>query len=527
METEKNENTNLKSISLTHVQPELIGGSVAAAVVAAAAWTVSGNVIVLAWVVAAQLNYGTRSWWARKRRLKAAAGTASSDGKLSLQIGLVVTGLLWGTASVGCLLSQGMNWMSGSVLITNVALSVLVLGCYLGRRALVLPFAVAAIAPIGIAGLLLLDKAAVVVGIASLLFMAVISISAKYIDRLAESFYQADSERDKYLSIVRTSEQEIKRLQVGVKTNTDKQQALQEELGEASSNLMVVEGKAEALASALDRVTPYDPETGLLNAKKYKNVIDREWARMLRQEQPITVVHMRIDNFDEYMESYGKIAYEAVIRRVAELMRQTGTRPGDVVARLDENKFALLFPEADHKNGENLADVLRQQIRRLNMPNLCSPMHSAVTASFGVCTLIPNSDLSIEEFSQRADAALYEAQFQGGDSVVRYRTMNTIKLERWDRDQEGELTPDGLLRKLAVMGYESKAKTYEPGEYQGDRRIQIDTIDAIVQGKLKVSLEGEARILHPGDLLFIPKGLVTSAEVVGEKSVICLEATRA
>ena len=166
-----------------------------------------------------------------------------------------------------------------------------------------------------------------------------------------------------------------------------------------------------------------------------------------------------------------------------------------------------------------MADVLRKQIRRLNMPNLDSPMHSAVTASFGVATVIPNSDLSIDEFNKRADAALYEAQFQGGDKVVRFRTMSTIRLERWDRDQEGDLTPDGLVRKLAVLGYETEAKTYRPGDYQSDRRIQIDTIDAIVQGKLKVSLEGESRILQPGDCLFIPKGLVTSAEVVGQKPV--------
>ena len=357
--------------------------------------------------------------------------------------------------------------------------------------------------------------------------MAVISISAKYIDRLAMSFYTADAERDKYLSIVKSSEREIRRLELGVKIDNDKRVALESELDETSSNLVISEGKAHALASALDRVTPYDNETGLLNAKKYTNVIEREWARMLRQEQPITVVHAQIDNFDGYKESYGNIAYEAGIRRIADLMRKAGTRPGDVVARLDENKFALLFPEADHKNGENLAEVLREQIRRLNMPNLNSPMHSSVTASFGVCTVIPNSELSIEDFTNRADAALYEAQFQGGDKAVRYRTINSIKLERWNRDQEGDLTPDGLVRKLAVLGYETTPKTYRPGEYNADKRNPIDTIDAIVQGKLRVSLEGESRILHPGDCLFIPKGLVTSAEVVGDKPVICLEGTRA
>ena len=166
------------------------------------------------------------------------------------------------------------------------------------------------------------------------------------------------------------------------------------------------------------------------------------------------------------------------------------------------------------------------QIRRLNLPNKNSLTHSAVTVSFGVATVIPNSELTIDEFTRRADAALYEAQFQGGDKVVRFRTLSHIKLEKWNREIEGELTIDGLLRKLAVLGYAAQKKTYRPGDYQADKRIQIDTIDAIIKGKLKVSLEGDSRILHPGDCLFIPKGHVTSVEVVGENPVICLEGTR-
>ncbi len=527
MDTETNDELKARPTWPVHVQAELLSGSVAAAAVAAVVWTVSGSVFALVWVAVAQAVYGARLWSARKPRSDSRSVADIEISQWPLQLGLFTTGLLWGTASITCLIALGMNWLTGMVLATTVALSILVLGCYLGRRALVLPFSVAALAPIGLAGLYILDKSTIVVGVSSLLFMAVISISAKYIDRLAVSFYAADTQRDKLLSMLQSAELEVKRLKVGVKTNTDKRVALESELDEASSNLVISEGKAEALASALDRVTPYDNETGLLNAKKYSNVIEREWARMLRQEQPITVVHAKIDNFDDYKESYGNIAYEAAIRRIAELMRKAGTRPGDVVARLDDNKFALLFPEADHKNGENLADVLREQIRRLNMPNLSSPMHSSVTASFGCCTVIPNSDLAIDDFTGRADAALYEAQFQGGDKVIRYRTMNSIKLERWNHEQEGDLTPDGLVRKLAVLGYEAKAKTLRPGEYQADQRIQIDTIDAIVQGKLKVSLEGESRILHPGDCLFIPKGLVTSSEVVGQNSVICLEGTRA
>ena len=59
-----------------------------------------------------------------------------------------------------------------------------------------------------------------------------------------------------------------------------------------------------------------------------------------------------------------------------------------------------------------------------------------------------------------------------------------------------------------------------------DRRVPVDMVDAIVKGQLCVSLEGESTVLNPGDCLFIPKGIVTSMEVVGNKPVVCLEAVR-
>lgn len=524
MNTETITNNFLDPDTQFRTEPELMFGSIAAGVIAATVWAVSNSPYVLAWVVVAQVIYGTRLWFAR--RAAASDEETGAGSELALRAGLIATGLLWGSASVACLMTQGTTWLTGVVIATTTALSILVLGCYIGRRSLVIPFVSAAIAPVAASGLFTLEKATIAVAVVSVLFIAVISIVAKYIELLATSLQQTRSERDKFVGIAERSEQELKRLQVGYKTSNEKLLQLERDLNEASSNLVITEGKAEALSTALQRVTPYDTETGLLNAKKYQNVVDREWARMLRQELPITVIHATIDNFDEYRKTYGKIAYEAAIRRIAELMRKTGTRPGDVVARLDTNKFALLLPEADHKNGETLADVLRQQIRRLNMPNTNSTLHGAVTASFGVATVIPTSDLTTEMFSGRADDALYEAQFQGGDKVVRYRTMNNIKLEHWDRAIEGDLTADGLMRKLAVLGYDSQQKTLRPGESLSDKKIQIDTIDAVVQGKLKVSLEGESRILSPGDCLFIPKGLVTSVEVVGDKPVICLEGTR-
>lgn len=512
----RNENP-VDAFSFVSPGREIVLGSLVAVTVAMGAWLAGLGFYAIVWVALIQALYGARWWLSRDSQ-------GERGDKMS--IGLLLTGSFWGGAALACFLLSSNAILLSSVYATLAISSILVLCAHFSERSRVLAFVVPAIVPIALAALARADLSAAIVGLSGLVFLFAVMIAATTMEKLAKAHATAHLERTRYAEELQHARLEIKRLEVGAKANSEKRLELEGELSTASSNLQLVEGKADALSNALERVSPYDVETGLLNAKKYVNVITREWARMLRQELPITVVHMVIDNFDDYRETYGKVANEAAIRRIADLMKKTGTRPGDVVARLDENKFALLLPEADHKNGEMLAETLRKQIRRLNLPNKSSTMHSAVTASFGVATVIPNSDLGTEEFAGRADAALYEAQFHGGDKVVRFRTMNSIKLEKWDQDAEGELTPDGLVRKLAILGYDAQPRTFRPGEYQADKRIQIDTIDAIVQGQLKISLEGESRTLYPGDCLFIPKGHVTSIEVVGEKPVICLEGTR-
>ena len=525
MTNESNTPRSAGAVLLKNSRTELIVGSVGAAAVAAAIWTHNQSMVVLVWLGLMQAIYGLRFFLLRSLDEDSEQVVAAVPARL--RWGLMLTGFLWGAGVAANIMINGMVWQTSLSLVAVATLSIVVLGTYLGQKTLVLPFAGVTVLPIVAAGLLQLQRETVVVAVSSLVFMAAISAAAKYVDRIITSLYETSTERDQLHAQLQDSELEVKRLRVGVKTNSEKRAALEDELSNKQSELELTKGKADALSDALERVSPYDTESGLLNGKKFANVLDREWSRMLRQELPITLVHIGLDSFDDYASTYGKIAKEAAMRKIGDLIKEIGNRPGDVAARIDTSKFALLLPEADHKNGERLAEELRSKVRSLNIPNANATMHSAVTVSVGCVTVIPNSDLTLDQMLARVDSAFYEAQFQGGDKVVRYRTMNSVRLERWDPESEGEFSPEGLLQKLAVWGYEAQARTLNPGEYHPDRRVQVDMVDAIVQGKLKITLEGESRTLSAGDCLFLPKGVVTSIEVLGDRPVVCLEALQA
>jgi len=351
--------------------------------------------------------------------------------------------------------------------------------------------------------------------------------SARALGRHAESAQAEQARRMAAQENEQNLREELQTLQLEARDAGAAQRTLIDELKAATDDLALLRSKTGALSSALQRVNTCDIETGLLNADKFTNVLAREWSRMQRQELPLSLLLVAVDRFDEFHDWHGAAAREFVLKRLADVLRTAGQRPGDVAARLGPSLFALLFPETEYKYVGRLADGVRARVRQLGIAAAPSSQHKVLTVTVGMATVIPNNDIEPAVLRERVEAALFEAQFQGGDRCVRYRSFESIRVEHWNPAQEGALTEDKLRHKLAILGYEAQPTVYRPGEEQASRRVPVDRVEVVVDGKLKIVLEGEARVLKPGDLLFIPKGLVISAEVVGQRPVRSLLAIRA
>ena len=136
-------------------------------------------------------------------------------------------------------------------------------------------------------------------------------------------------------------------------------------------------------------------ETGLLTAEKFANVMNREWARMRRQELPLSLMLVSIDRFEDFQPRHSRLAYEAALRKLSDVLRNAGKRPGDVAARLGPGAFALLFPETDHNHVNRLADAVRARIRQLGV--LANPAE----AGKPLTATVHHADGSEESFEVR------------------------------------------------------------------------------------------------------------------------------
>jgi quercetin dioxygenase-like cupin family protein len=96
----------------------------------------------------------------------------------------------------------------------------------------------------------------------------------------------------------------------------------------------------------------------------------------------------------------------------------------------------------------------------------------------------------------------------------------------WDTIRDGELNETNMRAKLEAMGYRVTQYVYSPGTVFPDHTHEVDKIDGVLSGQFKMTMNGQSVILRAGDLLTVPRGVVHSAEVIGDEAVVSLDAVR-
>jgi quercetin dioxygenase-like cupin family protein len=101
-----------------------------------------------------------------------------------------------------------------------------------------------------------------------------------------------------------------------------------------------------------------------------------------------------------------------------------------------------------------------------------------------------------------------------------------MTLQHWDSNALGPLTESALRRRLEERGYRVTCYVYPPGTRFSDHTHDVDKIDGVLSGRLRLVLEGQEMILGPGDCVAIPRGAVHSVQVIGPSPVVSLDAVK-
>ena len=168
------------------------------------------------------------------------------------------------------------------------------------------------------------------------------------------------------------------------------------------------------LHSQFERQAVTDSLTELANRRQFEEALEGEIGRIDRFGGALSLILADIDDFKQVNDRFGHQAGDAVLRAVADVV-QANVRAIDLPARYGGEEFAVLLPQTELDDAEQVAERLRREVaaRPVEMP---SGALLAVTASFGVASY-PNARTQSALFAA-ADEALYRAKGSGKNHVV-------------------------------------------------------------------------------------------------------------
>ncbi len=157
-----------------------------------------------------------------------------------------------------------------------------------------------------------------------------------------------------------------------------------------------------------------DALTGLHNRGWLDDAFDREIKRSERDQLPLSLIMLDVDNFKQYNDDYGHQAGDKVLVTVAKSIHKT-LRPNDLVARYGGEEFAVLLPETPLEKARAIAERLRKHVSNANPGRLNKKQLPKITISSGITGREPGCTL--DSMIAAADIAMYQAKRKGRNRV--------------------------------------------------------------------------------------------------------------
>ncbi|MFB0913059.1 MAG: response regulator [Glaciecola sp.] len=152
-----------------------------------------------------------------------------------------------------------------------------------------------------------------------------------------------------------------------------------------------------------------DPLTHLPNAARFQEVLGIEWARSARYWHHLTLLMIRVDNLNTIRKAAGEDKYFATIASVANGLACAGNHPGDLVATLRNDTFAVLLTDCGHEGATHKANQIMSQFDNDELALSGTPL--GCTISYAVAAAAGGG--SPEGLLQAVNNLLLESQQKG------------------------------------------------------------------------------------------------------------------
>ncbi len=154
-----------------------------------------------------------------------------------------------------------------------------------------------------------------------------------------------------------------------------------------------------------------DPLTGIYNRYKLDNELQKYYENYQKNGISFALLMLDLDYFKDINDKYGHQEGDKVLKRFAQILKES-TRQTDTVGRWGGEEFIIIYPNSDLDNALLLANKLHLALKE------CKDIQKYnLTVSIGLG--LPKKELTLEQFIQNVDEALYKAKDLGRDQTVK------------------------------------------------------------------------------------------------------------
>jgi diguanylate cyclase (GGDEF)-like protein len=159
-----------------------------------------------------------------------------------------------------------------------------------------------------------------------------------------------------------------------------------------------------------------DALTGLPNRFVFEERIHALVEQARRHGRPLTLAALDLDHFKAVNDTAGHAAGDALLRTVADLIRQR-LRAEDIVCRIGGDEFAMILRGCTSADASRIADGLCEAVRELRF--MWEGREFRIGASIGFA-IIDGTMESVAEVLHAADHACYAVKREGRGRVMEY-----------------------------------------------------------------------------------------------------------
>ena len=193
-----------------------------------------------------------------------------------------------------------------------------------------------------------------------------------------------------------------------------------DELDVLIKNVDVMRNELSKNIRTLELRANIDGLTGLYNRRFFDDFLQNQWKLMKEQSAQISLILFDIDHFKNYNDTYGHLAGDDCLKNISQAIQNYNEIHFNLAARYGGEEFCIVLLHRSKEEAFAIAKEIKNTVLSLKIPHESSQVHSFVTVSIGVATVIPNKEITPNDLITFADYALYQSKEKGRNCVTQY-----------------------------------------------------------------------------------------------------------